>query len=363
MIAGWIAFVHAAAANAQVSNGSPVAFEELIDWRALPPTDMVEVGPSHDPIRCCRGCNRRFNHGCLSNKRSRIKLRRFSLQPENLFGTVQSDPGILREWYFENAFTQVCHWQFTESDERSLKNYFYQERWIWTGDLRSDLEFFWSRQGTRQLAGLMVAGGILANTDADESINQWMIDQGWTRPGETCWQSEFGNGNYTIPVTLTAWLLSRTWQLHHDSPAAATVEHWSYRTTRSYLIGTPAVLVLQRLTGGSRPGESSSGSRWKPFDDENGVSGHSFMGAVPFLVAAKMSRRPLVKTALFAGSGIAAYGRLCDNGHYFSQVLMGWGLAYLSVEAITQTDCCPTRYRLVPMDVRGNMGFGIEVRR
>ena len=44
----------------------------------------------------------------------------------------------------------------------------------------------------------------------------------------------------------------------------------------------PPMLAMQVVTGGfPRPGETDDGSTWKPFQDNNGVSGHSFIGAVP----------------------------------------------------------------------------------
>ena len=181
-----------------------------------------------------------------------------------------------------------------------------------------------------------------------------------------CWFREFGNGYYTIPVTVGATLLAQGWKNHRvgfDTPLADCVEAWGYRSSRAFLVGAPAVIVLQNLTGASRPGESSAGSDWKPFDDNNGVSGHSVVGAVPFLVAARMTNRPLVKGAFLLGSGLGAYGRLCDDGHYLSQVLMGWSLAWISVEATTMTDHTATRFRLVPIDIRGAHGFGVEIRR
>ncbi len=58
--------------------------------------------------------------------------------------------------------------------------------------------------------------------------------------------------------------------------------------SRAYLVGAPAMLLMQNVTGGSRPEEMDHGSKWDPFHDDNGVSGHAFMGAVPFLTLANM---------------------------------------------------------------------------
>ena len=43
-------------------------------------------------------------------------------------------------------------------------------------------------------------------------------------------------------------------------------------------------------TGASRPADGQ-GSHWHMFNDNNGVSGHAFIGAIPFLAAAEMVER------------------------------------------------------------------------
>jgi hypothetical protein len=51
------------------------------------------------------------------------------------------------------------------------------------------------------------------------------------------------------------------------------------------VVGAPPLYVMQQVTGSSRPGEGSAGSHWHFLNDNNGVSGHAFIGAVPFLAA------------------------------------------------------------------------------
>ena len=134
------------------------------------------------------------------------------------------------------------------------------------------------------------------------------------------------------------------------------------RSLRGLLVGAPVVGFLQVATGGSRPGEADYGSYWRPLNDDNGVSGHSFLGAVPFLVAAKRADGLLLKTAFFVGSGLAGYSRLNDDAHYLSQVLLGWWVAYLSVEATQLTEQSHLQYRLVPLTIDGLVGVGVELR-
>jgi membrane-associated phospholipid phosphatase len=92
------------------------------------------------------------------------------------------------------------------------------------------------------------------------------------------------------------------------------------------------------------------------------VSGHTFIGAVPFLVAAKRADGFLLKSAYFVGSGLAGYSRINDDAHYLSQVILGWSIAYLSVAATQLTERSHLQYRLVPLTIDGLLGVGVELR-
>lgn len=140
----------------------------------------------------------------------------------------------------------------------------------------------------------------------------------------------FGNGRVMVPVYLGATLLGE-WL--PDSHLGNLVGDFGRTNSRALLVGVPLVLLLQRATGASRPSESSH-SRWHWFADDNGVSGHSFMGAVPFLVAANMTPQRLLKYPLYLGSMLTGLSRINDNQHYFSQAFLGWWLAWLATSAI-----------------------------
>ena len=88
------------------------------------------------------------------------------------------------------------------------------------------------------------------------------------------------------------------------------------------------MLLMQCVTGGSRPGETSAGSRWKPFSDNNGVSGHAFIGGLVFIDAAKMTDNPWLKTGFYACSFYPPGRASMTMRHYTSQALLGWWMAY-----------------------------------
>ena len=113
---------------------------------------------------------------------------------------------------------------------------------------------------------------------------------------------------------------------------------WGEHTFRSYLVGGPALLAAQEFTGGSRPQEREQASHWRPFNDNNGVSGHAFIGAVPFLTMAHLSASPALRDLAYAASGPAAWSRINDDAHFPSQAFLGWYLAYEFTEAVAATD-------------------------
>jgi len=121
--------------------------------------------------------------------------------------------------------------------------------------------------------------------------------------------------------------------------------------------------ALQVGIGSSRPRDVEGSFKWNPFNDNNGSSGHAFVGAVPFLVAAKKTDKWLWKSAFILGSGLAGYSRIYDDAHYLSQVLVGYSIAVLAVDATERSSRSDLQYRVVPLNLHGGMGIGVEFRR
>jgi hypothetical protein len=178
------------------------------------------------------------------------------------------------------------------------------------------------------------AGAIPANTGIDDSIQDWYQDDIRSSTSDDLAEvfKTFGERKYLLPLSaLSAGLRL----IEPESP----VGNWGMYSLRAYLTGSPALMLMQRATGGSRPGETDHKSHWRPFEDDNGVSGHSYVGAVPFLTIARMNENntPVKYLALLASTA-TALSRINDNAHYFSQAALGWYLAWESVDAVFDAD-------------------------
>ena len=233
-------------------------------------------------------------------------------------------------------------------------------------DIVCDFRNFFDKRNVVEFGVALGVAASFANTSLDEDFRQWIDRQGLSSRSTDCWYDEFGNGSYVIPLTIGTSLAAHLWRVRHPdrhSPVAESLNTWGYRSARSIGVGTPALILTQWSTGGSRPGETAFGSEWKWFDDDNGASGHAFIGAIPFLVAADMTDRPVLKGMLYLGSGLAGYGRICNDSHYLSQVILGWTIAHISVRATRITDSRRPPYSVTPLAINGDPGIGIVIRR
>jgi hypothetical protein len=123
-------------------------------------------------------------------------------------------------------------------------------------------------------------------------------------------------------------------------------------------VGAPPMLFFQSALGASRPEEGDS--HWHFFEDNNAVSGHAFMGAVPFLTAAGMVKSPVLKAFLYCGSTLPALSRINDDAHYFSQAALGWWIGYLAASSIERTETHKQSVTIAPVPVRSGLGVVVS---
>jgi len=241
---------------------------------------------------------------------------------------------------------------------------------VWD-EVVSDHCYFYSSRSLSILGLTFGSGAVMAHTAIDRNLHDFVQDNvrnansdEWT---ETLGlNKEIGNGFYTLPLFGVAAIAGR---YYDDVNPVRNVGEWGERSLRTFVVGAPPLVAGQLLTGGSRPYELSKtahNSHWHPFQDNNGVSGHAFMGAIPFLSVAKMAENPWVKGSFYVASTLPGLSRINDGAHYSSQVLLGWTLAYLASEAVDETfdDVHEKRsaWHLLPLPVSSGHGLAIERR-
>jgi membrane-associated phospholipid phosphatase len=202
----------------------------------------------------------------------------------------------------------------------------------------------------------------MANTTIDGKFQHWHAKQtlsGFSQELSEC-SKIFGEGKIFIPVIVTSAITYRFWQEKRGGLPECPLGEFADRTMRGYFVGFPTLLTMQSVLGGDRPRDG--GSDWKPFQQNHGVSGHAFIGAVPFMTAAQMTDKPLVKGLCYSLSVLPAWSRVKDDAHYLSQAMLGWYLAYLSVRAVSQTESrtsLPRGLTLFPVSEVGSVGIGL----
>jgi PAP2 superfamily len=189
--------------------------------------------------------------------------------------------------------------------------------------------FYLDRENLTKL-GIGIAGAaVFANTGMDRYIhNKYQDDlrsKGTDDVARIFNISDTALFLVTVPVYIGAYGAGL---LLHNS----TMEEWAQKSLRATVVGGPALVFLATATGADRPTEGNS--HWKPFQNFHGVSGHTFIGGIPFITAAKMSENPYQKAIFYGLSTLPGLSRINDDEHYFSQVAMGWFLAYLSCAAV-----------------------------
>lgn len=191
--------------------------------------------------------------------------------------------------------------------------------------------FYLDGPAMASLGAGVLGAGVLANSAADREAHEYFQEN--LRSSATDSFSDAarvpGDALVAIPLLFSAYVLS-------DGGA---VKSWAGESLRAIFVGAPAGLFIQYAAGASRPEEGGSG--WKPLSGNNGLSGHSFIGAVPFITAAKMQEGIAMKSLFYGLSVLPGLSRINDEKHYLSQAALGWWLAYLSVRAIGHKDGQP----------------------
>lgn len=253
------------------------------------------------------------------------------------------------------ALFASCSLLFMSFNSACEEDFEFQTNSFWS-DVIHDYENFYQSERLYRAAGAFSVGAVMANTNIDPQFQDWHQSNIQSDASDELSKvvKVFGEKFVMLPVALLASSL----QLSSTNNAFG---EWGQLTLRSYLVSSPAVGALQFLTGGSRPRDTDH-AEWRPFNDDNGVSGHAYVGAVPFLVLAQMDQLTDVqKNIAFVASGLTAWSRVNDDAHYLSQSLLGWYLAWEAVDAVTSTGVKNNWYKVSPYAFGDGVGVSVSM--
>lgn len=223
--------------------------------------------------------------------------------------------------------------------------------------IKLDYQSFYQSDRLWRAAKVYSVGAVMANTNIDTEFHSWHQDtlHSDTSDDIASVAKLFGEKMILVPVAMAA----TSWQLKE---ADSALGQWGEKTMRSYLVGGPAMYAVQLLTGGSRPKDEYQNAHWRPFNDDNGVSGHSFVGAVPFLTLAKMPGLSQNQRYLaYFASTLSAWSRINDDAHYLSQAMLGWYMAWESVDAVHGNGDTGSWYSFEPYAFGDGVGISVSM--
>src|SRR5512141_1534705 len=154
--------------------------------------------------------------------------------------------------------------------------------------------FYLDRENLTKL-GIGVAGAaVFANTGIDRYIRNKYQDSLRSHATDEATKIFNISGTALVLVTVPVYIGTYGAGLLLHNP---TREEWAQKSLRATIVGGPALLFLAGATGADRPTEGNS--HWKPLNNFHGVSGHAYIGGIPFITAAKMSENPYQKAIFY----------------------------------------------------------------
>jgi membrane-associated phospholipid phosphatase len=204
-------------------------------------------------------------------------------------------------------------------------------------DIFNDLKHFYSKQTLLLWSTGLSQSLLMSYSPTDIAVGEAFQEsiQGPRSDKVAELVKPLGKWERTWPIFLAASVFDYIpWK--KQPPVLRTVGHWGSRSSRALALGWPPVALFQLAIGSPRP--NTGISKWQPFKNESGVSGHAFVGAVPFLAAGSMAENIWLKSVFIVASTATGVSRINDNKHYTSQVVLGWLAAYLSVRAVSLTE-------------------------
>lgn len=202
--------------------------------------------------------------------------------------------------------------------------------------LVKDIKYFYSIDTYGILLKAMIPATFMANSPIDNEIYHFYEEN--IRCTATDDFSKvvkvFGSKRPLLAGLLTIYGVG---SLTSNTKMGNLLLQFSENSLRSIIVGLPTLILGQNLLGADRPYQNTD-SYYHPFRNDHGISGHAYMGAIPFITAANLSTNIWLKALFFFGSTLTGLSRINDAAHFASQVLLGWTLAFASCNAILKTN-------------------------
>jgi len=199
-------------------------------------------------------------------------------------------------------------------------------------EIVADFRFHYSQQPLTKMAIGFGVAGVLANTNADEDIQQLFRDHLTGDLGGDLASLFSGVGDVALPMYSFPIYLGAMWFGRDNGEFETSVARWGANSLRAAIVAMPQLIVLSHVAGGQIPEAGEPG--WDPFVGDNGASGHSYFGAVPIITAARLADKRWVKYALYTTSILPGRARVYKDKHYFSQSFLGGRRTILTKKTI-----------------------------
>ena len=259
-------------------------------------------------------------------------------------------------WCAGKLFIYFCFWRL-RADWRRRST---EER-DFVESLKADFRYHYSSQPLTEVAVGFGVTALLANSGVDENTQRFFRDKMQGQAGDSLTKFFTGVGDVAQPLYSIPIYLAMMWAGGYNSESESVAARWAADSLRGVLIGTPELIVLGSIAGGHAPAEGEPG--WRPFDSNNGVSGHAFLGAVPIITAAKMTDKRWLKYTLYTISTFPGLARIYDEKHYLSQAVMGWWLASVASRTVEHTNIGrESTVRLIPLLYPDGAGLQVSIR-
>jgi membrane-associated phospholipid phosphatase len=201
----------------------------------------------------------------------------------------------------------------------------------WRAELRQDYQAFYQWRSLGLVALALPPAAALAYSDADAEIRTHYQDKWRSETSDEIADLLRSSGEVTVILPLSL-AVAEVATLRKPATDTKGLGGWGRKTFRGMATGVPLTFALQKGLGGARPPQGDSA--WDPFEHSATASGHTFVGAIAAFAASDQCESAWARGAWNAASVLTGWSRINDDRHYFSQVVLGWWVAYRVDEAV-----------------------------